>query len=295
MASYSKGRHSQNTLKLYKNFKGNGKKVAIDVDDRLDCVHKSNPASAMFFNNSPHLKNFLSCLSIADGVTCSTPEIRDAYKFRTKNQNIVAINNSIDFSDPIYSQPKGRETLDPDIKYIMWSGSSSHMDSLHVAKSAVEQVVNTYDNVKLIIGGNIEFYDIFKVDESKKIHIPGVTADKYTMMPSHGDIFITPLVLSPFNEGKSELKVLEAGIFSTPSISSPAAPYKRFNDVSGGANVIIKGNRPDRWIRELKNMIDNDEYRLDMGKRTYDAIKTHYNMELANAQRVEFWEKLLLN
>jgi glycosyltransferase involved in cell wall biosynthesis len=272
-----------------------GKKVVIEIDDLLDKVHMDNIAYKVFYPNSPACKNFFECLSLADAVHCSTPEIAQAYKL--KNKNIHVFYNSIDFDDPVYKQKPKRETEGyPEGQVnIMWAGSSSHWDSMKLIRGIIEPVILRNDKAHLVICGNKQFYDIFNLPEDRKTYIQGVEdVNKFPIISSHGDIFLNPVVPSPFNEGKSELKILEAGIWSIPSVSSPVAPYTRFNELSGGANLIAKKNRPDSWQKQLQKLIEDEDLRKELGQKTYNTIKEHYNLDNINKQRIDFWHDLLL-
>lgn len=272
-----------------------GKKVVVEIDDRLECVHRDNVAYRTFHPGSKLLKSFFDCLMIADAVHVSTPELADAYKLKNKNRNIHVFYNAIDFDDPVYNQPKKRDTkgYPEDQVNIMWAGSSSHWDSIKLIRGVIEPVILRNEKSHLIIMGNKEFYDAFNLPKDRKTYIQGIkNVNDFPPYISNADIALAPVVPSPFNNAKSELKILEAGIWSIPCVTSDVAPYKRFNALSGGANLMAKKNRPIYWQKHLETLINDKELRLELGKKSYEAIKEHYNLDVENQKRIEFWHDL---
>jgi hypothetical protein len=154
---------------LVQELKKRGIKVVIENDDRLDMVHRENPAFRVFHNGSEALLNFLNCVAVADGLTVSTPELAKATLdlMRVKNKDLVTcvLENSIDLNSQFYKiEPKRKEHPENQVN-VMWSGSSSHFDSLRVIKGVVEHAIDRYDNAKLVIAGNQEFVDMFPVSQ----------------------------------------------------------------------------------------------------------------------------------
>lgn len=282
-------------VKLVSALQNIGIKVVVEIDDLLDWVHKDNYASVAFHHNSEPLNNFMKCMKGADAVSTSTPELAKRYLLKNDNRKIEVFLNCLNVNDPIYTQNQLRNNFSKDEIYVMWSGSSSHLDSLKLLKGMLEHVIMSYDNVKLVIAGNKEFSDLFDLPQERKIFIPGVKMNEYPIIPSMGDIFLTPVVESPFNDAKSELKILEAGIWGIPCVSSPVAPYVRFNEVSGGANLICKNNRAKNWTKNIKTLIENEGLRKELGEKSKQTVLNTYDLNKENEKRIKFWKEVLGN
>ena len=127
---------------------------------------------------------------------------------------------------------------------VMWSGSSTHRDSLEIICRDIKQVFDKRRDSIFALCSNKEFMDLFTINEQQKKYIPHVKMEEYYNVPSIADIGLAPVVHNKFNDAKSELKCLEYGIWGIPTVCSSAAPYVRFNEISGGANIVTRNNSP---------------------------------------------------
>lgn len=267
----------------------NGIKVVVEIDDRLDFVARDNVASSVFYNNSDANKTFFECMMMADAVHTTTPEIAQAYKLKNKNKNIKVFYNAIDFSDPVYKQEPLRNQYPAGQINVLWAGSTSHWDSIKYIKGVIEHPIMAHERAHLIICGNEQFFDIFDLPPEKKTYIRGVEdVNAFPVMPSHGHISLAPVVQSAFNDGKSELKCLESGVWKSPIIASPVAPYQRFQGQGGGI-MLCKGNKPISWQKNLNKLLSNPDEITRLGQEAYENIVANYDQNIINQQRYEWW------
>jgi hypothetical protein len=270
-----------------------GKKIFMDVDDDLFNVSTFSPAYNVWKKGGQAVKAFSAAVRMVDALFVSTPELVDAYKHL--NRNIHVFRNAIDCDDPKFSNENYlRAKLPTDKTVVMWAGSSTHLDSLDEICREIRQVFDSRPDAVFALCGNKEFLDMFTIKDEQKIYIPHVPIDEFYNIPSHADIGLAPVKLNKFNDGKSELKCLEYGIWGIPTLCSPAAPYQRFNEVSIHGNVLTKKNKTQDWCRKLASLIDLPEYRRITGIKAYTAVKNNYNLKDVNQERIAFFEKTLL-
>lgn len=267
--------------------KKQGVKIVIETDDLLTNISPTSSCYNAYRSGGSNLKNFLYCIKNANYVHTSTPEL--AVEMRRYNKNVASFNNALKIDDEIYKEKLPRLSDKP---VVMWAGSSTHFDSLLVIKSAVEEAIKKTDAI-FAFCSNKSFFDMFDLPDGKKIFVEPVSLEEYPKIPSYADIFLTPVIETPFNNSKSELKILESGIYGIPSISSPVAPYIRFNKVSDGANILVKKNKTKNWTKEIINLIENEELRKELGKRTKDTIEQIYDLDVINGKRLEWWRNFL--
>jgi glycosyltransferase involved in cell wall biosynthesis len=284
----------QQVATVIKELKKFGIKTVVEIDDRLDCVHRDNVASSVFHNNSEANNNFFECLKHADAVHTSTPEIATAYRLKNDARNIHVFLNAIDFGEDIYTKYDPLRGMFPEGQInVLWAGSTSHWDSIKFIRGVIEHPISQRDNAHLVICGNKEFYDVFDLPPEKKTYIEGTPdVSEFPYYPSIGHISLAPVVPSPFNDGKSELKCLEAAIWKSPVIASPVAPYTRFKD-NGGGVLIAKNNRPIEWQKQLSKLLDNPEMIKELGEQSYKTAFEKYNLDTENVKRLDFWMNFL--
>lgn len=270
-----------------------GVKVYMEIDDDLYNVSQTSPAWSTWRKGSECLNIFTKALSIADCVHVSTPELVNTYF--SKANDFEVFYNGIDVSSARYSPENSRRgELPADKTIVMWAGSSTHYDSIQEISGVLSQVIPKHKNVLFALCSNKEFLDMIDIPDEQKVFIEPVKMNEYYNIPSMCDIGLSPVKLSKFNDGKSELKCLEHGIWGVPVVSSPAAPYVRFNELSG-ANLIAKKNRFVNWDQQLTKLIENAEYRKVLGEKSRKFIHDFYNLDKINEKRIKFYEKELIS
>lgn len=268
--------------------KRQGKKFYVEVDDNLLNVSPTSPAYSAWRKGTPQMIVFIEALKEADCIITSTPELIRAYS--AYNKRFVTFSNGLVVNDPKYS-PKNnrRKELPEDKVVVMWTGSTTHYDSLLEINNSIKPVFDSHPNAVFALCSNKEFLDLFPLNPEQKIYIPNVGIEEYYNIPSMCDIALTPVKINLFNECKSELKCLEHGVWGVPTVSTNIAPYKRFNKKSDGANLLVENNRPKYWQRSIAKLIDDVNLRKELGEKTRKAVVEKYNTELINQQRYEFF------
>lgn len=99
---------------------------------------------------------------------------------------------------------------------------------------------------------------------------------------------VAPLIDSPFNRCKSNLKILEAGAKGLPIICSKVLPY--YNPID--ESVVSYAETTQDWHTEVKRYLNNPSYREDRGAALAEHVRLHYRMEDANELRRQVYESL---
>jgi glycosyltransferase involved in cell wall biosynthesis len=109
----------------------------------------------------------------------------------------------------------------------------------------------------------------------------------YGTMYNEADVALAPLNDSPFNNMKSQLKVLEAGIHKCPIIASNNGPYK-LDVVDGKNGFLIDTFSVSQWYDKIKYFIDNPNAVVDMGEALYETVTEKYTLDIVNKKRADF-------
>lgn len=88
------------------------------------------------------------------------------------------------------------------------------------------------------------------------------------------DLALAPLEINLFNEAKSNLRLLEYGIFGWPVIASDILPYR-----SDDAPVCRVPNRPQAWIAAVRERLAEREALRAEGRRLEAWVRARYLLE----------------
>lgn len=127
--------------------------------------------------------------------------------------------------------------------------------------------------------------------------------NKYATNYNFIDVSLAPLVDIPFNNNKSQLKVIEAGFHKKALIASKCVPYtldlinafedNGFKD-NGNALLIDPYKNHKQWGTYIKVLINNPNFIKDLGDRLHETVKDKYSLRVVNKERAEFL-KLIIN
>lgn len=281
---------SPKMIPIMEAIKANGSKLYIELDDALFNVHPSNPASTVWKPNSPSWNTLKRAIDLCDKLILSTEQLQEMYQ-----KDSVVFWNALDVDMPIYSPENNRRHQLPKDKTIVgWAGSTSHIDSLRLMIKPIRKLVMQRDDVIFALCSNPEFLGYFDLPKEKCQYVKHKPFEEFPPVMSLFDISIATVRNDVFNSGKSELKVLEAGIWGVPSVCSYVAPYKRFAKNSDGGCLLVYENDVNEWVKTLTKLIDEPELRKNLAEKTQKAIQTTYNIKEINKKRVEFFKSELL-
>lgn len=149
-----------------------------------------------------------------------------------------------------------------------WAGAVGHSGDLALMSSVLEA---THKEVDWVFFGMCptalmpfvaEFHDFAPIDDYPK-----------KLASLDLDLAIAPLEFNPFNEAKSNLRLLEYGVLGYPVICTDILPYQ------GDLPVIRLKNRHRDWIKTVLEMTaDRDACRVE-GKKLRDAVLAGWMME----------------
>ncbi|WP_283151034.1 glycosyltransferase [Silvimonas soli] len=198
-------------------------------------------------------------------------------------KDVWVINNALDREtldavDALLTQGKPRN--DSVVRIGYGSGTKTHDADFRCAANAIIQILRANPQVRLRIVGELnlpaEFVEF--VDQIERF--PLAAYSDYLRLLSECDISIAPLEPSIFNDAKSNIKFLEAGVLSLPSVCSPRSAFR--DVVLDGANGYLADNQ-EEWRLALQNLVTNPELRSKIGAAAKISVLSAY-MPAAIAQ-----------
>lgn len=119
------------------------------------------------------------------------------------------------------------------------------------------------------------------------------------------DISLAPLGDNVFNKMKSQLKVIESGMFKKPIIAQDFGPYKLdvinyfekggvVNDKGNGFLVKHSNNHKD-WFKYIKLLVDNPELITKIGNNLHDTVSDKFSLDSVTTDRRNYYLNLVVN
>jgi len=242
--------------------------VVYETDDALDSMPPWNPCRSMSTPEQRQQRHILQ--KISDGIIESTEELRDQLKCPEKTY--VAHNGISPDLWPLKdeSEATGNRKL-----RIMWASGNTHSGDLDLVIPAIEELRRRYtwvfvgytpdkftdpgwqgETVVRRLSPRYAGWIVPVTGCQSAFDWPRLLADQKC------DLALAPLAPHPFNEAKSELKVLEAWALGLPVIASDIAPYRRAIGNSGAG--LLVPNDPKAWKEAIYKVAEDPELRRNM-------------------------------
>lgn len=239
--------------------------LLYEVDDNLFDIPNSNYARPYYLKNRPWIEQILSKV---DGMTVSTESLRKVYM--KYNANISVIPNRLvkylwgDIVDIDYENENPR---------ILYCGSFNHFGQKEANQKGGDMSIEFINYIKRttdkyqwvfvggypqeikpeITSGKIEYHEWRNIFEFPRF-IKGLKPD----------IGIAPLEKNRFNEGKSNLKMLEYAVLGIPGVYTNIEPYK---------NAEIKCNTDREMIQWIDDLAKDPDLRKEKWYADYLKVK----------------------
>ena len=251
-------------------YRESGIHMIYDIDDKVDAVSPSNCHFFTMPDNATMRSLVYIGISLCDQAHVTTDNLKDWLTSIGVTAPIKIVPNMLSRSDYAlvkkfpYAERKGEKLR------VGWFGGISHTGDLSVVESAILKLGDAdYEWV---------FFGMYPAGLRGKInfefHRP-VQYDKY--MQTIGnlglDLVIAPLEKNFFNEGKSNLRLLEAAAFGLPVIASNVEPYKAkmFGTVDAPPVFALCDNETD-WYNAIQ-----------------DFAKLSYSGRASSGMRMNMW------
>jgi len=230
------------------------------LDDLITGLDKTNP----FKQNIPEdawgrLEHILeSC----DRLVVSTKHLAETYRHLIKD--IVVLPNRLEQEKWLTLRSQKRTSAKPRIG---WAGGTTHQGDLLLLEEIVEK---TRDEADWVFFGMCPA----EIRPLLKEYHPIVEFESYPayLASLNLDIAVAPLAATPFNRGKSNLRLLEYGILGIPVVCTDIEPYHD----SPACRV---PNTPQAWIAALRARIHDADARESEGKQLRQWVLDNFLLE----------------
>lgn len=242
--------------------------IVYTLDDLVNDLDLTNPFRKHIPPNAR--SRFKYALERCDRLVLSTEYLADTYRHFIADIKVVPNRLQKEVWLPLTNQKRTG-----DKPRIGWAGGSTHQGDLILLKEIIEQTRSEADwiffgmcpdEIRPLLA---EYHDLIPFDD-----YPAYLASLNL------DIAVAPLAQTPFNQGKSNLRLLEYGALGIPVVCTDIDPYHN----SPACRV---ANTPNAWIAALRERIHDPEAREHEGKAMREWVLRHYMLE----DHLEEWLK----
>lgn len=240
-------------------------KLVLDLDDDPFLINDAHPDKDLI-----QAKKFMRerLVRMADHIIVSTEPIKQSVK--SFNPYVTVIPNAI---DPKIWEVKKKKKNDGIIR-IGWIASGSHVAEFPIILEVFSELRDKYKNVEFHFAG-ITMEDF---EENRVFHHRGTAS--YLDFPQWYanlgiDISVAPLLDTPFNRAKSNIKWMEASMLEIPTVASDVLPYQCIKQGRTGYLAKTKG----QFIKHLSWLIENKELREKIGKQAKQEILDNWTTD----------------
>lgn len=173
-----------------------------------------------------------------------------------------------------------------------FSGTRTHQADFRIVYPALMKLLSERTDARLLIVGDLDlcefpgllpFIDVIETLPLRPwSELPAILATV--------DINLIPLEVTPFNEGKSNLKYYEAGLLKVPSIASPTRINRE--NIQPGHNGLL-ARTPDEWYSCLTDLMSSAERRERMGQNALEHVLRHYAPTTTARKAVAIYREIL--
>lgn len=107
------------------------------------------------------------------------------------------------------------------------------------------------------------------------------------------DVCLAPLTETMFNEVKSELKIIEAGLTRKTLIAQDFGIYKELIENGKNGILIPKMDNMRGWYTAIKKVVLDKDYREMLANNLYDFVIDKYTLAAVTKTRVEFYRDII--
>lgn len=246
------------------------------LDDLLTAV----PEKSSFYKGfTGQFRNARQCLRQAltycDRLIVSTPFLQDVCQEFIKD--IVVVPNRLP-TEPWLNLTRSRKPRPK--PRVGWAGAQQHQGDLEVIQEVVKVTAAEVDWIFMGMCPDPvrpyikEFHEFVPLDQYPA-KLAGLDLD----------LAVAPLEIHPFNQAKSNLRILEYGILGWPVICTDIDPYRYL-----GPPVTLLDNDAQQWIDALRRKIADPEGLKAEGEQLRQWVMEHFMLE----NNVAAWEDALL-
>lgn len=273
--------------------KRQGKKFICGIDDAWEHIPEWSPAHPS--EEAMAIHDLVA--DMADVIAVSTPGVKKAMaKWADK---IVVTPNMLDLkmfpSPPSWEldaqgKPTHAFTVSLPVR-VCWVGGHTHKGDIEVLEGVVNKTLKAFgkDRVVFVYFGMSPPASLIRDHLHKGLfYQPPVPFPSYqaTLNSIKADVYLAPLAKIPFNESKSNLRIIEGWSLMACPIATKIGEYECIRPGVDGRTV----DSEDEWMSALSRIVTDHQYRLGMALEGRQRVEREYDWNRFDCRRP--WHEL---
>jgi glycosyltransferase involved in cell wall biosynthesis len=257
-----------------------GVPMVMDLDDNLWNVASDNVAYEVLKPGGQGVKVLTAITKEVDYVTVTNQYLKNVVIHNTgkAHDRVKVFDNYINLD--LYKYPlEFKDTAEITLTHF---GSSTHFVDLQnkAFMTGVDRVMKDYPNVNFLTVGSFIPAMRYKwgqryQNEFGHVDIYKWVSDRFSDVMAKTDICVVPLEENVYTRAKSAIKFLEMSSAVKPGVWQDIRQYQEA--VVPGTGLLARTDT--NWYAEIKKLIDDKEFRKQMGQNAYNHIKDNYQMK----------------
>jgi glycosyltransferase involved in cell wall biosynthesis len=233
-----------------------GTRVILDVD--MDYAHlppHHADKARLGLGTSKKAKAYSTALRLSNLVCVASQPL--AHAMRGAGHPVMVMPPGWTRQNRLWAKaPPARDTLN-----VGWLGAPGQMEDVAEIRRPLLRVLREFPQTHLVIGGDPLVYALFKaLPRERRQYLPPVSFEEMAYLLSQVDVLLVPLRSTPFNKGRSDVRLMEAGVRGIPWIASPLPAYEAWGE--GG----LLARTPDDWYAALRALVTDAAKRAALGE-----------------------------
>lgn len=228
-------------------------------------------------------------LKLCDGAITTTEAMAEELKKFVPevyiNRNLAS-ERMVQLSEEAYKTKQESETVKETVDIGYFSGSITHNQDFEMILPAIVKIMNTYNNVRLFLVGEITLPKELEEVKERVIFNKFVDWEKLPELISAVDINIAPIVDTLFNRAKSENKWVEAALVRVPTVASNVGAFAKM--IKDGDTGVLCENTVDDWYYALEKLVVDSDYRKTIAQNAYLYTKENCTTIEKSAEFAEY-------
>jgi len=258
-----------------------GLPTVFEISDNFMALPQ-NITHELSFSNPLSLATTFQLIQLSDAIQGVSQILLERFSF-LHDKRVV-------FENQIMSLGSCPKAIGKEIS-IGWGGSMGHTEDLKWIAPTIKELCDNHDQVNFhFMGNNKQFVEVFGPDENDRYSYtkPGSLTEYLNFLETL-DIGIAPLMASPFNICRSDVKFIEYASRGVVPVLSDIDPYK--NHAKNGINSFLFDS-PESLKNILEMLINDVSFLQTVKNNAYKQIKNERMEDNHAVRRISFYKKL---
>jgi len=272
----------QDMLPIVAERKRRGLATVFEISDNF-LAFPPRASIKSWFNDPVNLATTFQLVRLSDAVQGVSEILLEQFSFLHDHRAVFE--NQIMEMGSIHQTP-GDEIV------IGWAGSVGHTEDIKSIAHVLQDICRVHSNVRFAFMGNRRQYEqVFGsvVNQHFSYTQPGNLSDYYHFLDGL-DIGLAPLLATPYNVCRSDVKFIEYASRGVAPVVSDVSPYKKH--ARHGVNALLFGDA-ESLRSVLEGLIHDESFRRRLKQEAYDYVRNKRREDLHAGERISFYQDVV--